>query len=248
MTNTQIDYIVFLHEKLDRQGPGSDWETLKAIELSGLSKSNDLNILDLGCGTGAQTKILAENLHGTIYAIDLFQRFIDELTIRVPYSSVKSMVGSMDKLTFEHETFDLIWSEGAIYNMGFANGVNYLRPYLKENGVLSLSEVTWLTNERPKEIGDYWNTEYPEIATAAEKINVLENSGYKLIDHFILSEESWINNYYGPLEQRLKSLVKNSSLSDDYMEVVNSYYREIDLYNRFRKYFGYGFYVVRKIR
>ena len=156
------------------------------------------------------------------------------------------MVGSMDELPFEPETFDLIWSEGAIYNMGFKGGLDYLRPFLKDGGVIALSEITWLTGERPREIEDYWNTEYPEIATAAEKIKVLGDSGYQLMGHFILSEESWINNYYGPLERTLISLEKSNSLSGDIAEVVKAYHQEIDLYRRYKDYIGYGFYIAKK--
>ena len=35
---------------------------------------------------------------------------------------------------------DLIWSEGAIYNIGFEQGVRDWRPFLKEGGVLVASE------------------------------------------------------------------------------------------------------------
>ena len=81
--------------------------------------------------------------------------------------------------------------------MGFENGLKYLHPFLKKNGVIVLSEITWLTNERPAEIETYWNTEYPEIDAAQGKINKLHESGHQLIDHFILTEESWLSNYYG---------------------------------------------------
>ena len=79
MTDKQLDFIISLHTKIDRQGPGSEKETLQAIKLSGLSNSSDLKILDLGCGTGAQTKVLAENLNGNVIALDLLQPFLDKL-------------------------------------------------------------------------------------------------------------------------------------------------------------------------
>ena len=134
MTEKQLDFIISLHIKLYRQGPGSDEETLKAIKLTGLSELTELTILDLGCGTGAQTNVLANHLNGTIIALDLFQPFLDVLEARIKHPNVRTFQGSMDDLPFEKESFDLIWSEGAVYNMGFENGLKYLHPFLKKNG------------------------------------------------------------------------------------------------------------------
>ena len=246
MTEKQLDFIITFHKKLYRQGPGSDEETLKAIKLTGLSESTELSILDLGCGTGAQTKVLANNLNGTITALDLFQPFLDELEDRIKNPNVRTFHGSMDDLPFEKESFDLIWSEGAVYNMGFKNGLKYLHPFLKKNGIIALSEITWLTNERPAEIETYWNAEYPEIDNAQGKIKTLYESGYVLIDHFILSEESWLSNYYGPLETELAALKEEHPIEEELIEIIQSYQYEIELYKMFKEYFGYGFYIARK--
>lgn len=112
---------------------------------------------------------------------------------------------------------------------------------------IALSEITWLTNERPAEIETYWNTEYPEIDNAQGKIRTLHKSGYQLLDHFILSEESWLSNFYSPLEKELATLKKDLSKDEETKEVVQSYKDEIELYKRFKDYFGYGFYVARKV-
>ena len=64
MTEKQLDYMISLNLRLDRQGPGSYEETLRAIKLTGLTTASELQILDLGCGTGAQTNVLADTLQG----------------------------------------------------------------------------------------------------------------------------------------------------------------------------------------
>jgi cyclopropane fatty-acyl-phospholipid synthase-like methyltransferase len=247
MTEKQLDFIISFHKKLYRQGPGSDEETLRAIKLTGLSESTELSILDLGCGTGAQTNVLANHLNGNITALDLFQPFLDELEDRIKSPNVQTFQGSMDDLPFEKESFNLIWSEGAVYNMGFENGLKYLHPFLKKNGIIALSEITWLTEERPTEIETYWNAEYPAIDSAQGKVQTLHKSGYQLIDHFILSEESWLSNYYGPLEMELAALKQHYSIDKELKEVIQAYQNEIALYKRFKDYFGYGFYVARKV-
>jgi Methylase of polypeptide chain release factors len=134
---------------------GSNKATLKAL---GFIENLDEKsmIADLGSGTGAQTMVLAENTTGTITAIDLFPKFIDILNSNANRNSmqnrVNGIVGSMDNLPFQHEELDLIWSEGAIYNIGFKKGIDYWRQFLKKGGYLAVSEACWLTQDRPGEI------------------------------------------------------------------------------------------------
>ena len=52
---------------------------------------------------------------------------------------------SMDDLSFSEEEFDIIWSEGAIYNIGFQNGIKKWKNYLKTGGCISVSEMTCKT-------------------------------------------------------------------------------------------------------
>ena len=107
---------------VERQGPGSREVTLKA--LSFIDNLNEHSrIADLGCGTGWQTILLGEHVPGEIFGLDLFPDFIDILNrnagLHHLQNRIKGIVGSMDDLPFEKETLDLIWSEGAIYNIGF---------------------------------------------------------------------------------------------------------------------------------
>ena len=95
--------------------------------MTGLERQKDLKIVDIGCGTGGQTLTLAESLDGHITAVDLFPEFLEELEARAAKRDLKNRVSthqaSMEKPPFEKEEFDLIWSEGAIYLMGFEAGI-----------------------------------------------------------------------------------------------------------------------------
>ena len=63
----------------------------------------------------------------------------------------------------DHEELDLIWCEGAIYNIGFERGLNEWRRFIKPGGYLVVSEASWFTWERPTEIQKFWQVAYPEI-------------------------------------------------------------------------------------
>lgn len=179
-----------LHLNNMRQGPGSDDATNLALNLAGIDRSKFYRVADIGCGTGAQTMALAARLKGEIVAVDLFEEFLAKLeksrSGRALSASVSTVVASMDDLPFEREEFDIVWSEGAVYNMGFRKGVNYWKDFIKDGGILAVTELSWITENRPDELADFWNAEYAEMDTVSGKIRILEEAGYMVLGHFIL--------------------------------------------------------------
>jgi Methylase involved in ubiquinone/menaquinone biosynthesis len=99
-------------------------------------------------------------------------------------------------MPFREDELDVIWSEGAIYNIGYQKGLTEWRRYLKQGGYIAVSEATWFTNERPAEINDYWMDAYPEIDTVANKILQMQKAGYSFVSAFVLPENCWTDHYY----------------------------------------------------
>lgn len=246
----EIDLLIDLHKKASRQGPGSEKVTLRAIECIDTSQNPDLNILDIGCGSGGQTLTLAKHIQGQITAVDLFPEFLKELNKRAQKLNLKNQItsveASMENLPFEAGSFDIIWSEGAIYIMGFQAGIEKWKEYLKEGGYVAISEVTWITQSRPKAVEDFWRNEYPEIDTAANKIKQLEDLGFTLTGYFVLSEDCWMQNYYLPLEESFEAFLERNDHSELANKVVDEHRTEINFYRTYKDYFSYGFYVARK--
>ncbi len=137
-----LDLLIDLHRDGERQGPGKASDTRLAVALSGLSGAKDLRIADIGCGTGASTLVLARELDATVTAVDLVPEFLLELQRRAEQEGladrVTTLAASMAALPFEEEALDAVWSEGAIYNIGFANGIQALRRFLKPGGKKAL--------------------------------------------------------------------------------------------------------------
>lgn len=245
-----FDLLIDLHKGGHRQGPGDDAQTLMAMSLAGLSDVHPpLAIADIGCGTGAASLTLAEHLSATITAVDLFPEFLQILEQRAQSrplkGQIKTLAGSMDQLPFEENSLDVIWSEGAIYNIGFEKGISYFKQFLKPGGILALSEITWLTQQRPAELNDHWVQEYPEIATAAEKIQILEDQGFIIKGYFPLPETCWLDNYYRPLQNRFDDFLRRNSEADA-QAIIDAEQAEIALYERYRSFYSYGFYIAQK--
>ena len=242
--------LVDLHKRAKRQGPGGDLETRKAIDLAMLDPSAPLKVADIGCGTGASTIQLARLLNAKITAIDFLPEFIEVLRGNAEKEGlskkINPLVCSMENLPFDDEEYDVIWSEGAIYNIGFEKGINDWRRFLKPGGLLVVSEITWTSSDRPSEIEKYWETEYREIDTASSKINILEKNCYSPVAYFVLPERCWLDNYYRPLQNSFAEFIVRNANNENAQAIVEAERKEISLYEKFKKHYSYGVYIAMK--
>lgn len=245
----EMKYFYEFYEMLDRLGPGSKESTLKALKrLPTLSQ--DARTLDIGCGCGVQTMILAEHLTGEIVAVDNHQPLLDKLQKKIDQQElndrVKPQLASMLELPFADQSFDLIWSEGAIYIMGFEKGLKSWQRLLKPGGLMAVTEVSWFTEEPPDEIADYWKTNYPGMRGVEENRKLIESCGYRLIDDFPLPSTDWTEEYYRPHEAPLKTMRQRYPDQPEALAVCDEIECEIEMYRRYGDSFGYQFYLMEK--
>jgi len=250
MDDGELALLVDLHRKNQRQGPGSAESAQMALDISGLSNRTGAVIADIGCGTGAASIFLAKRIGARVTAVDFLQPFLDELEQRCREMGVDGRIqclcASMDALPFEEESLDAIWSEGAIYNIGFQRGLTLWRPFLKENGVIVVSEITWLSQQRPKAIEDYWNTHYGDMGTAEEKMAVLAASGYDVVGYFTLPRSCWLDNYYEPLANQHQHFLERHEYSAAAEAIVNAEKAERKMYEDYSDFVSYGVYIARR--
>jgi ubiquinone/menaquinone biosynthesis C-methylase UbiE len=235
---------------VERQGPGSPEVTLKALSFID-NLTDKSHIADIGCGTGGQTMVLAQNTHGNITGIDLFPDFINQFNQNSQKQNlqdrVKGIVGNMEELPFQNNEFDLIWSEGAIYNIGFERGLNEWRKYIKQGGYIAVSEASWFTAERPAEIQEFWQVAYPEIDTIPNKVSQIQKAGYIPVATFILPENCWTEHFYAPLVAAQEAFLKKYAGNKTVEEFIASERHETSLYHKYKAYYGYVFYIGKKI-
>ena len=117
---------------------------------------------------------------------------------------------------------------------------------MKDGGYVAVSEITWLTDTRPEEIEQYWVSEYSEIDTVENKLAVIEKCGYDHVAHFPLDDKCWIDNYYKPLFDNSEVFLKRYDYADEVREFVEQGKIEAEMYNRFKDYYSYIFYIAKK--
>jgi ubiquinone/menaquinone biosynthesis C-methylase UbiE len=246
-----LDLLVDLHIHQLRQGPGSDAATRRAIDLAGLEGGKSYEIADMGCGTGASSLILAQELNANIQAVDFLAPFIARLKERAGalglQDKINPIAAAMEEVNFAENSLDVIWSEGAIYNLGFKAGIQAWKKFLKPGGILAVSEITWLSAKRPDALNDFWHNAYPEINVASGKISILEEEGFSLLGYFPLADDCWMENYYTPLRQGFAGFLERNGQSEEARAIVAGEEAEIALYENNREFVSYGFYIARKM-
>ncbi len=237
-----------LYEGLPRQGPGSDEATLAALSMvPGLPAKPD--ILDIGCGTGKQTLVLARVSGGLITAVDSHRPFLNELGRRAAEEGlsgrVRTLCSDMRSLPFAPNSFDLIWSEGAIYVMGFKEGLSAWKRLLRPGGSIALTELAWLVDEPPEEARAFWAECYPAMKTVDGNVCLIREAGYEPVGELTLPESAWWEDYYLMMEKRISVLRKtytNDRAVQDGLDLVE---KEMGVYRRCSHSYGYVFFIMR---
>ena len=244
-----MEYFYELYSGLPRGGPGDNFSTRKAFSFMTDFPLKPL-ILDIGCGPGMQTIELAKLTRGTIFALDNYQPFLDKLMNNARLEEVQKNIipklQSMHEMDFEKETFDIVWSEGALYFLGFANGLKECYRLLKPSGYLAVTEAVYFKDNPPQPVIDFWADEYPDISDVQANINLIEHSGFELLSHFALPVSSWIDEFYVPMEKRIRILKEKYAGNKRALDVFESALEEIDAFKKYSEYFGYEFFIMRK--
>ncbi len=275
--NLDLSVIIDFFRYMQRQGPGSEDITCRALSFieeatgtgaaaagqagkaqSGAGSASfvgagvaQLRIADMGCGTGGQSVTLAQNTSAHITSYDNSEEMIETLQQRVRelgmQGRIEGVVASMDQIPFDGREFDVIWAEGSIYNIGFERGLNLWREYLRDGGYIAVSDMVWLRDNRPAEIERYLNQNVPEMESPSFKLRQIEEAGYTPVANFVLPHNCWVENYYEPVSALFREYLQRHGNSEEAVNFVECMREEIDMYNRYKEYFGYVFFIAKKI-
>ncbi len=240
----ELFYEIFT--ELPRQGPGDRESTIKALKsIPGLPAN--VKILDIGCGSGNQTIDLAGEIDGKIVAIDNYQPFLDRLeynAARLGLSDkIESLKADMFNLRFQEASFDIIWSEGAVYILGLQNALKQWKKFIKPKGYIVVSEFNWLVDEPPREIYDYFMQDAIHATDTEGSKKIISSAGYDLINDFVIPDNDW-HEFYNPLEETLELFRKIKADDKKSLEVIDSIQYEIDLFRKYPGTYGYVFYIM----
>jgi ubiquinone/menaquinone biosynthesis C-methylase UbiE len=243
------DLLFAIHRDLPREGPGDDASTRRALACI-TAVCAPRRIVDIGCGPGAQTVELAMATTAHVLALDIHSDYLQQLRVRADAAGVSARVAavrsSMARMPILPESADLLWAEGSIYIIGFAEGLRTWRPLLRQGGCIALTHLSWLSDSAPVKPRAFWARHYPAMTTVDENLRVAHECGYDVLDRFTLPESAWWDDYYAPLERRLVVLRQQYRHDAEAASVIDTSQEEIDLYREFSQCYGYVFYVLRR--
>jgi hypothetical protein len=73
-------------------------------------------------------------------------------------------------------------------------------------------------------------------------------AGYEMVDYFPLPSKSWWTDYYTPVEKKLAEMRQEYQSNKDAQGIFDAFQLEINMYRKYSDYYGYGFYIMRKIK
>ena len=237
-----------VYEPLPRQGPGNRACTQRALELC-RDLPDEPAVLDLGCGAGGQTLHLAALTRGSIVALDSHAPSIERLRTTVDAQGlserVRPVVGDMADPGLPDGSFDLVWSEGALYNLGLERALAVCKKLLRPSGYVAFTDAVWRKDDPPPEIAASFE-DYPTMGNVADALAVIDAAGLSVVGHFTLPDEAWWDDFYTPMERRIEVLRGKYAGDAEAIAVLDELADEPRRHRRYSEWYAYEFFVAQR--
>lgn len=218
--------ITDLFAPLERAGPGDGASLRWALQVAGTAP--DAHVLDAGCGTGADLPaLMAAVPQGRVVAVDTAAPFIERVRARFP--GIEAHVADMANPP--GGPFDLIWSAGAVYQIGVAAALAAWAAHLKPGGCVAFSDLCWRVDDPPEAARAFWAGEGLALGDAGALEAQVRAAGWRLRDACWLGQGGWAN-YYEPLAARLDRFAGDAAL-------IAGFRAEIALWREHGHSYGY---------
>lgn len=244
--NSDANPIDLLFGDLEKLGPGDNASTLSVLHR--LPSQNFEVIVDAGCGTGRQSLVLAHELGTPVHAVDSYAPFLHQLTQRARAAGMEQLIHThcmdMKNIPQAFPHIDLLWSEGAAYNIGFDNALSVWASAINQKGFAVVSELSWLGGQVPASVREFFLSGYPDMRSVSDNLAVAQRAGYNVLDTHTLPAEAWVDGYYDILEPRAQALLDHPQAS--VREFAAETIKEIAAFNVSEGSYGYVFYLLQR--
>jgi len=195
-----------------------------------LPRLENPRILDIGCGSGVPTIELAKLSGGEVTGIDVDQSCLDEFNRKIKEENltdrVKALNLSLSEMNFPDETFDVVWSEGVVGNIGFETSLRDWRRLLRKDGYLVI---------------------HYQVSRVVDVLPRMAQLGYSLTDTVPLPEDAWWTEFYKPLEEKMDMLLHKYRNNAYALKLLNQYKTEMNMVKKNPRNFSCAFYIMKKI-
>lgn len=240
-----------VYEHLPRQGPGNRACAERALALC-RELPDSPAILDLGCGVGGQTLQLAGLTRGSIVALDnhapSIARLRESIAMLGLAPRIRALVGDMAAPGLPPGSFDLVWSEGALYNIGLPGALRVCHTLLRPGGYLAFTDAIWRKKDPPQAVKAGFKQDYPDMGWLDDDLAAIRAGGFELAGHFTLPDAAWWNDFYTPMERRIAALREKYRGDAEALAILGQLAAEPEMHRRHGDFYAYEFFVARRPR
>jgi DNA-binding transcriptional MerR regulator/cyclopropane fatty-acyl-phospholipid synthase-like methyltransferase len=227
---------------LDYWGPGTPEATARALDALPFTPER---VLEIGCGNGVATLVLAERTEAKITATDTETSALARLRARADAAGlgdrIEAQAQDMAVLSDPAEPYDLIWAEGSAYIIGVERALRDWWRLLRPGGALVFSDMVWRTDAPSDAVRGFWASEYPDMTTPARRVEQAQQAGYRVLTRFDMGQEA-LDAYYRPLEARLEAMAGAAI----HQRVMDDLQAELSVYREGKGQFGYEMFVLQR--
>jgi SAM-dependent methyltransferase len=155
------------------------------------------------------------------------------------------VVGDLAALEQPSTGFDLVWSEGALYNIGIESALGVCRGLLRPGGYLAFTDAVWRRENPPPQVQASFQEDYPTMGQVPDVLAAIQRCSLSLIDHFTLPEEAWWDDFYTPMLHRIEELRRSYAKDDEALAALDQLAQEPEMHRRYSDYYAYEFFVAR---
>jgi SAM-dependent methyltransferase len=238
-----FDLLTQFFKGFPRKGPGSESSTRRALAHCALGPAPA--VADFGCGSGAATLVLAQDLQVPVLGLDADGRSLDDLwhfaRARGLSDRVRPTCADMADPGLPPGSLDLLWSEGAISSLGWERGLAAWRDLVRPGGFLAITDAVWFTDDPPAPAKAFWQAWYPAMATVPRQLQAVRDQGLEVVAHFPLPSADWWA-YFEPVAARCREWAGRAEFAD----LCAGMCSEMDHYRRYGHSYGYEFIIMRR--
>jgi len=221
---------IFKHS--DILNPISATSLLSAGKLAQLEPRS--TILDLGSGKAFPSLLWATTFGARVEGFDINKNYVEYANSRVKMLNlshrVKYSCEDIRELRLDRK-YDVVASLGLGIAQVYGENSEALKIFetmLHKEGILILAEPVWLAKPVSSEVLEALGESEDTFLTEAEMRQLMEESGFQVLGHFVSSKEDW-ELYVRPVYTAMHGIIESKSeLADEARKVMNGFKAEYE--------------------
>jgi SAM-dependent methyltransferase len=141
---------------------------------------------------------------------------------------------------------DLIWSEGALYNLGLETALSVCHGLLRPGGYLAFTDAVWRKDIPPAAVKAGFDLDDPTMGRVEDVIATIRKTEFETIGRFTLPDEAWWTDFYTPMQKRIEDLRRRHHQDPDAITILDQIAAEPEIHRRYSDYYAYEFFVLRR--